>query len=56
MVVERPEGVGDVEAVVPAVEGAVEEGGGVHEAVEEVLPGVDDEPILVRVSECRDVV
>lgn len=45
VVVERPEGVGDIKAVVPAVEGAVEEGRGVHEAVEEVLPGVDDEPI-----------
>lgn len=50
MVVERPEGVGDVEAMVPPVKGVVEEGGGVHEAVEEVLLGVDDEPVLVRVS------
>ena len=40
VVVEGAVGVGDVEAVVAGVEGGVEVFGGVHEAVQEVLPGV----------------
>lgn len=43
MVVERAVRVGDVEAVVTRVKGCVEVAGGVHEAVQEVLPCIDDE-------------
>ena len=43
VVVEGAVGVGDVETVVAGVEGGVEVFVCVHEAVEEVLPGVDYE-------------
>ena len=43
VVIERAEGAGDVEPMVADVEGAVEVGGGVHGAMDEVLPGIDEE-------------
>ncbi len=43
MVVERAVRIGDVEPVVARVKGCVKVAGGVHEAVQEVLPCVDDE-------------
>ena len=53
MVIERAEGVGYVEPVVPGVEGPVEVRVCVHGAVDEVLPCVDEEG-CEGVLECRD--
>ena len=56
MVVEGAVGVGDVEAVVARVEGCVEVAGGVHEAVEEILPGVDYEDCEGELEDGDEVV
>lgn len=56
MVVECAVCVGDVESVMARVEGGVEVAGGVHEAVEEVLPCIDYENRQGELKRWNDVV